>query len=402
MKKHWFTLHCDTFLWLKVDRGLVYNAENKTKFLFSLSDKIAKICCQLLKTTNLYTAELTDEDINDDEINQWINSLIYMQAGHLTFDVEFDKRPISLKPILKVQDNKNYYEKQHELGFKGKILQNLHELIFYINGSEYGNNEYFRQTVFPSKNCQVLSESKILSFIKNSRTIYLNNINIVGNLFTYPDFEKFIVNISDFSIPCTIYLMLQDFLDNLFQIKSINWQEHIRFNILADSVFDVSFINDINLPFSITALVFSDCDFTEFSTLLDRILETHEIKAVPLYNKKNLRFFESNVFLDNDDFENIDLSKNDIFILQTLNINNFGKLTVMPNEAVYANVNEPPLGTIDDSPYSLVYKEFTNGISWFNIRNQAPCNDCVYQWFCPSPSDYEIAIGRPNLCHVKQ
>jgi hypothetical protein len=36
------------------------------------------------------------------------------------------------------------------------------------------------------------------------------------------------------------------------------------------------------------------------------------------------------------------------------------------------------------------------------IRNQTPCDDCVYQWLCPSPSDYEIAISRPNLCHVKQ
>jgi len=25
----------------------------------------------------------------------------------------------------------------------------------------------------------------------------------------------------------------------------------------------------------------------------------------------------------------------------------------------------------------------------------------VYQWLCPPPSNYEIAIERPNLCHIK-
>ncbi|MDR0604730.1 MAG: hypothetical protein LBG80_10545 [Bacteroidales bacterium] len=164
MKKHWFTLHGNTFLWLKDNTGLVYNAENKTQFIFPLSDKIEQKCHQLLKIDNLYTIELTDEAINDDEINQWINSLVSIQAGYLSLNVEFDKRPVSLKPVLKVQDNKKYYEEQHKLGFKGKILQNLHELTFYINGSEHGNNEYFKQTIFPVKSCRDLNGSKIRLF----------------------------------------------------------------------------------------------------------------------------------------------------------------------------------------------------------------------------------------------
>lgn len=68
---------------------------------------------------------------------------------------------------------------------------------------------------------------------------------------------------------------------------------------------------------------------------------------------------------------------------------------------VYANVNTPSLGTIDDSPYSIVYKEFTNGKSCFKLREQAPCNNCIYQWLCPTPSNYETVLELPNLCHVK-
>ena len=51
--------------------------------------------------------------------------------------------------------------------------------------------------------------------------------------------------------------------------------------------------------------------------------------------------------------------------------------------------------------YEIISKEIAEGQSWLRIRNQFPCNACNYQWLCPSPSDYETAIGRPNLCHVK-
>lgn len=62
---------------------------------------------------------------------------------------------------------------------------------------------------------------------------------------------------------------------------------------------------------------------------------------------------------------------------------------------------QPALGNIyTHSIYEIVCKEIEKGLSWFRIRNEAPCNECVYRWLCPSPSDYETAIGRPDLCHV--
>jgi len=74
----------------------------------------------------------------------------------------------------------------------------------------------------------------------------------------------------------------------------------------------------------------------------------------------------------------------------------------MPNGDAYANIHYTALGNIyTDNISEIIHNELEKGKSWFCIRNQAPCNNCIYQWLCPSPSDYEIAIGRPNLCHVK-
>ena len=75
----------------------------------------------------------------------------------------------------------------------------------------------------------------------------------------------------------------------------------------------------------------------------------------------------------------------------------------MSNGDAYANPNHPVLGNIyTDSINEIVYNEVELGKSWFRIRDQEPCNECVFQWLCPPPSNYEIEIGRPNLCHVKR
>lgn len=401
MNKHWFTLYGDTFLWLRNNKGLVYNAENKNRYLFLLSYKIEKICHQLLETENLYTVELTEEAIKDDEINQWIHSLINIQAGYLSLNVEFDKRPVSLKPILKVQDDSQYYEEQHELGFRGKILQNIHELTFFINGSELGDTEYFKQTIYPVRSNQILEREKIRSFVKNSRSLFLSNINLIGDFFSYSDFEGLINDISELSIQLTIHISIKDFLNHVQKIKEIKWPVDTRINILVDTVFNVLLLKDFPLPFSLMVFVFSDEDFSRYSSMFDTFPIVQDIRFIPIYNKENLSFFESNVFMEKEDMDNVCLSKNEIFIRQAINVGDFGKLTIMPDGKVYANVNMPSLGTIDESPYSIVYKEFNDGLSWFKLRTQAPCNNCVYQWLCPSPSNYEIVIDRPNLCHVK-
>ncbi len=402
MEKHWFTLHPDAFLWIKGDIGLVYQAENKAGLRFSLSDRIEDICRQLLMTENLYTVGLTDEDLYDPEMSHWMNSLINIHAGRLFRNIDFEKRPVSLMPILKVQDKKERYVWQHHHEVGGEILQNLHELSLYLNGSEYGNNEYFRQILFPLKDCQVSDKSKVESFFRNSINPFLSNINIVGNVFSYPDFGELINYISQFSIQCTIYMMVQDFLENMQRLKESNWRYYVQMNILIEPAFDIRLLQQVvDNSVSLTALVFSEDDYIQYTSQLEVISTIRNFKIIPLYNKQNLVFFETKVYMDIKELEAIDLSKSDIFMRQALNTLDFGRLTIMPDGYVYANVNMPCLGTINDSPYSIVYKEFMEGDSWFNIRDQKPCKDCIYQWLCPSPSNYENAIGRFNLCHIK-
>jgi pseudo-rSAM protein len=108
------------------------------------------------------------------------------------------------------------------------------------------------------------------------------------------------------------------------------------------------------------------------------------------------------VLLEKKDILDKEITMQTIFRNQTLNSMTFGSLSITSNGNVYSNLNKPKLGNIKEAGLDyFIHREYKNGESWFNIRKEEPCLNCHYQWLCPSPSNYELAIGKPNLCHVK-
>jgi len=162
--------------------------------------------------------------------------------------------------------------------------------------------------------------------------------------------------------------------------------------ILLDQTLPIEYI------FEVSSI--EDCQQAE------QLIEQFQIEKYhlnPIFTGDNIRFFEENVFLSKEDIFSTPMTIKDFFSRQAINLYDFGKINILPNGDTYANLNHPMLGNIyTDSIYEIVSKEVEEGKSWFRIRNQAPCNSCIYQWLCPPPSDYEIQIGRPNLCHVKK
>ncbi|MDR2010529.1 MAG: TIGR04150 pseudo-rSAM protein [Bacteroidales bacterium] len=401
MKNCWLTLRSDVFLWLTQDECLIYNSNNHKKLSFTVNDEIRKICQQLLIPINLYTVEISEISLEEKSVRQWIDCIIDNDAGYLK-PCSNTIKPISLKPILKIQDSINYYTKKYNEELAGEIIHNLYELTFYINGSEYGNNSWYKQTVFPLKSCQPLDIQKLFGFIQNAKSNFLSNINLSGNIFLYPDYVSLVEEICNSKIRFTINITIQDFEDNIQRIKEIQWTDNTQFNILIDSQSDFTLISldGLCINMSVTVLVFTEENYKSIIDKLDTLPVYRDAQITPIYNGENFDFFHSNVFISKSEINEIALSKREVFMRQAINIYDFGKLTVLSDEQVFANVNMNPLGSINNSMVSLIYKEFTKGQSWLRIRDQKPCADCIYQWLCPSPSNYEIAIGKPNLCHI--
>ena len=123
------------------------------------------------------------------------------------------------------------------------------------------------------------------------------------------------------------------------------------------------------------------------------------IQVCPFYSGNNLSFFQDFVFTDLQDILAVPIDRKTIFRHKALNDIFFGKLTIFPSGEVYANVNYPALGNIQNSSLKeLVYKELTEGNAWLKVRsNEKPCNQCINKSLCPSISNYELVIGRYNL-----
>lgn len=239
---------------------------------------------------------------------------------------------------------------------------------------------------------------RIVQFAQNARqSPYLSEISLVGNLFSIPQLSEEVEALQTIC-PVMLYVTVEDVLYALPQVKE--WADRQAIRILVKDYVALKTLLDASewstgLQFT---LIVTSIQTYENATEIVETYGLEHAELIPAFKGDNRSFFEENLYMDVEELAEIALSKRDIFIRQTLNIADFGKLYIEPDGKVYANLNDKSIGMIDDSPHDLVYRELTEGNAWLHIRNEEPCQECVYQWLCPSPSNYERVIGKPNLC----
>ena len=291
-----------------------------------------------------------------------------------------------------------FYEWLHRQGADGSVIQNLHNMVFYLNGSASGDEWLHKQLIYSSTTETVADWMRVVHFARNARqSLYLSEISLVGNLFAIPQLAEEVEALQTIC-PVMLYVTVEDALHALPQVKV--WADRQAIRILVKDYVALKTLLDASewgtgLQFT---LIVTSIQAYENATEVVEAYGLEHAELIPAFTGDNRSFFEENLYMDVDELAEIALSKRDIFIRQTLNIIDFGKLYIEPDGKVYANLNDKSIGMIDDPPHDLVYWELTEGNAWLHIRNEEPCRECVYQWLCPSPSNYERVIGKPNLC----
>lgn len=404
MKKYWLILYPDTFLWVKHNRGYIYNAKNYAKIYFENKGELAELTEVLLDINRLHRVDLSEELLQKQQIKKWVDDIIKTESGQLVRDNGVNKRPVSIKPVLKLQDGVNYYEWEHKHGIDGNVINNLHKMVFHINGSDYGNISYTKQTAYyPVQTDVPLNRKDISTFAMNARSsAFLLELALVGDMVSYPDFEKLLSDILNIGYgKISVYCLINDFLKYIQDNR--DWgNSSTSYTVLVS---DYSAIEEQiriikQLSISFIFLVRSEEEYEYVTSCIEKN-ELSSVEIVPIYSEDNLSFFENNLYMNEEDISEIKLSKREVFVRQKLNIFSFGNLTILPDGKIYANLNDPSIGNIKETPHSIVYRELSEGKSWLKIRNEQPCCDCIYQWLCPSPSNYEAVIGKPNLCFIE-
>ncbi|MFR8910684.1 MAG: TIGR04150 pseudo-rSAM protein [Parabacteroides distasonis] len=376
---YWFKIEPYVHISIVNSNVLLYNTFDGS-FIESKDIEIVKLLKETLLKENCGVVLLTAERYNLDNIRKFIMELRAKYMGDI-IDIELSKsKPVQIMPFTSLVNTQELFKKQNFPTGK-KILEYLSEISIYV---DYNTN--------------IMDLNSFLKSLPN-----ISTVNIIGNLKDVANYKELLLVLDQFP-------SLKKITCNYSNVISLQpeFVNNFSYSILINYPIDISKWNysrrlllNQSIPFKCIFEVTSMDNYSQINKFIEEFgIEKHQLK--PVYTGDNIDFFKENVFLTKDDILSTPLSISDFFINQSMNIFDFGKIAIMSNGDIYANVNYPILGNIHThSIYEIISKELEEGRSWLRIRNQAPCNTCLYQWFCPSPSNYEIAIGRPNLCHVK-
>lgn len=375
---YWFTLEPYVYVNIANNSLLLYNTLDGA---IIESDKIGviELLKELLQKNNCGVILLTNERYQQKEINDFILELRKKYMGDVVNVNLSDGKPVQLLPFFNLSETQDLFKK-HNFISDQKVLRYLSEISIYV--------DHRTKITDLVPFLQSLPENLTINLGGNFEDV-INFIELLSFLDQLPSSKNVICSYAN-------VIPLQSIFENKFSYTIL-----VQFPINIEQWNkSVQLLFSQTLPFEYVFEVSSEEDYRQMEQLIEQNeIEKYQLK--PVYTGDNIDFFERNVFLKKEDILYASLSIKDFFANQSMNIYDFGKITIMPNGDAYANVNHPVLGNIyTHGIHEIVYKEIEEGKSWLNIRNQAPCNNCIYQWLCPPPSDYEMALGRPNLCHI--
>lgn len=405
MKKKWIYIEPFVFIWQDSTHYLFYNSLNGKKTIISQNDTIIPIVQSILVEENAYCVQIKDEIINKKDFVDFIKVLSSNQLGNVVTCSE-SERPVNIPPKLivgtSVGSNKIEY-------FDPWILTNINELIIQVSGECNFNckncGEYNLQLVHCSRSNYSISIQKIENLVHQVKHLKLQKLNITGgDILTLEKFE-FIINAFSTVNILKIYNVhfKQINSEKIQYILDKDKSSLIRLIVHYDDISDTELLNKINDLVNCDSrilwsfVVSSEKELEFFYSILDKCKSIqNEIK--PFYNKENKEFIKEFVFIDNEDIEEINPDKRQIFVNQVINRNYFGKVTILADGQVFDNINFDSVGNIDDYLEDIIHKIITEGRSWRWVRSNDICDDCLYKLICPPPSNLELVMNSKTIC----
>lgn len=379
-KDYWFTIEPYVFISYIENKILLYNTLDGST-IESDKDEVVRLVKKIVEPQNCGVILLPGESFRNKYLNRFVTELRDKYMGDI-IDITLSKgKPVQLLPYYNFPDKYVIY-KRHNFSLLKNVLEHLSEINIYVDATT--------------------DLTTLISFIQSipgSPTL-----NIFGNIEEVKRFTELLSFFNQLSSPKNVMC----YYKNLIVLQP-SYQNNFSYRITVDFPIDIKsweIARDILLNQTLSTEYVFDISSDKDSQSAEEIINEFNIEKYtlnPVYTGHNLLFFKENVFLNRDDILSSKMTIKDFFTHQAINIYDYGKISIKPNGDVYANLNFPALGNIcSDSIYVLIQKEIDEGYSWFRIRNQPPCCNCIYQWLCPPPSNYEILLGRQNLCNINE
>jgi pseudo-rSAM protein len=386
-KKYLLTIEPYVFTTFVTDSTLLYNTLDNA-FIETSDSEISALIRKVYENESCGFASLDGKCLANPKIARFILELREKFMGDIIDSAILFGKPIQLFPILNLQNSIERLKSFSDRSAGEFVMRYLQEVAVYFVFDK--KDKALPLAIYSRFFNQISMVGKILLFNIQNHPALKELVSILSQMPSHKEiclsYNEVVMSKIHYCFPDKQFSM-KLFID--FPIDKTKWEQCQKV------------ISDKQYCFEVVFSVTSEKDYE----LTQQIIKQYDIKDYqikPKYTGKNLLFFKKYIFLTKEDILVTMFSMREIFAHQALNTYDFGKITVLENGDVYANTHFPSIGNIATHTIpEVLYNEMNEGKSWLRIRDQAPCTDCIYQWLCPSPSDYELAIGRPNLCHVK-
>lgn len=410
MESIWLYLEPYTFISEDCDCYLFYNSKTKKGVSFEKNESISPVIKEFQNIENLYSVKIDVKKIEDCRLFDFIKIIQRMGCGDI---IEGNmEKPLVFPPVLNLQYSVERI-KEHDISIKDNILSYLHEVFIYVNGecplACMNCLNGFKQYICCTKSKDVLDFDSLRRFLYSISNTGAAVTLLGGNIFQYEKLKELLVMLKKIKATHTIVTNWRN-IPNDCEILDILARNVFKLKIIVnESPFDIASIvacaknmkrNHLSQNWEIVVASLSEYNAAEI--LSEQLSDFANVTIKPFYNGRNLGFFKEYIYVSQKELEMIKLDRQSIFALQKLNTYAFGKINIFSDGKIYANVNNKPIGYIEDSIKDILGKELEDGISWRSTRyDKEPCSKCRFNLLCPSISNYEFAIGRINLCHIR-
>jgi len=417
-KKYWFYIDSFVHISIKNNDVLFYNPYTGKLLEFPGSENngiVLKRTRQLLSPRNLRVIRLTAKDLREPALYRFVRAVREYFMGDL-LDTSFStSKPFQMPPRVKIQREVKYLKSDEYRSVGENVMDYLAEITIYLNDACRQQcqmcSQFYRQVVCCTSkqpavhSLDITSLKKLFNEIKGCN---LTDLNITGgDILTYPywsDLESLLNWTNHRKIFYVHYLNIVEHFNRLDRLKGDNQRLKIPVTFpLDEETFKKAWesVSRLKIDATFVFIIQDNEEYNRVEELLSRFPLASPV-FLPFYNGKNLDFFEENFFIDREDIEENKPSLRDIYINSTVNADNFGKIILLADGSIYANLHASTLGNLrENSLYDCIFKEMKEGRSWRKIReNVLPCKQCDFEKLCPPISNYNIAIGKYDLCHI--
>lgn len=420
-EQFWFYIDTYVHISIKKDSLLLYNSLTGKALEYSGESEENRQIMNLVKKMrspkNLQVILLKKKDLDDPVISQLVADVRRHFMGDL-LDASFSYgKPFQPMPILTIRKDVKYQKKEDIRSVGENMMSYLTEVFLYINGDCRQNCHIcigaYKQfpccTAAKSRNGE-LDILKIKELFGELAGSALTRLNILGgNIFNHTQLDELLETVNSVPAEKNIHAHYLNVLEAGEQLKMLKrlkpgtatLKTLVTVPIDEEKLKTVQdMVRECGIQPSFVFIIQDENEFEKAEAVISA-LNIADCEFQPFYNEADPDFFKENVFTDKEEILESKPELKDIYTNSLVNSLNFGRLTILSNGSIYANVNASRLGVLGrDSIYDVLYKEMFHGKSWRRVRkNVAPCKSCTFEALCPPLTNYTHAVGRNNLCH---